>query len=325
MTGLKDLVVQTIRENDSFLLASHISPDGDALGSMAGFGWILRHLGKEFVIYSPEPAPQQYSWLNFPAPLTRDIPSLENRWAIILDCGDRDRMGRALVDMLIPDRTVVIDHHQNNPGFGSVNWIDPVRSSVGEMVAEIALELGVPLRGELALSLYLAIVTDTGYFTFGNTGPRTLEIVGTMLKNGLKPGEVNPVIQNQWSMNRLHLQGQVLKDAQLHYKGTVGLVTVPSELLHRTGTSPEDCDGLVNFLNRIRGVRIAAMLRENGAGTIKFSLRSSGDTDVQRIARMFDGGGHKNAAGGTIKGTLDEARKQLLEAIGRAPEIQDRN
>jgi bifunctional oligoribonuclease and PAP phosphatase NrnA len=314
----KDQIIQIIRQNEAFLLASHVSPDGDAVGSMAGLGWLLCSLGKDVAIYSPDPIPSQYSWLEFPVPVLPEPADPAGRWTVVLDCGDRSRMGKELDQVLVKERSILIDHHQNNPGIGPHDWIDPVRSSVGEMVAELALGMGFPLRGRLAQALYLAIVTDTGFFTFGNTTARALEMVGMMYRNGLDPGMVNATIQNQWTLNRLHLQGKVLQRAQLHYGGRVALASIPSSFYEETGTTKEDTEGLVNFLGRIRGVRVAALLREIGNGKIRFSLRSVGTTDVQRIARDFQGGGHRNAAGGMIDGDLAFAREELLRAIGES-------
>jgi bifunctional oligoribonuclease and PAP phosphatase NrnA len=314
----KTRIIRTIRENNGFLLSSHVSPDGDAVGSMAGLGWLLTSIGKEVAIYSPDPIPVQYSWLDLPVPVRNEVPDTSTRWTIVLDCGDRSRMGRELDKALVRERTILIDHHQNNPGIGQHDWIDPSRSSVGEMIAELAIAMEIPLQGSLAQAIYLAIVTDTGFFTFGNTTPRALEIVGEMYRHGLNPGMVNATIQNQWTINRLHLQGVILQSAQLFFNGQVGLASIPSSLYEETGTTKEDTEGLVNFLGRIRGVRVAALLRQNGDGNVRFSLRSVGTTDVQRIARLFQGGGHRNAAGGTIEGDLHTAREKLLAAIGES-------
>jgi bifunctional oligoribonuclease and PAP phosphatase NrnA len=314
----KALIIQTIRKNNNFLLASHVSPDGDAVGSMSALGWLLTSIGKEVAIYSPDPIPIQYAWLKLPVPVRNEVPDPATRWTIVLDCGDRSRMGRELDRVLVKDRTILIDHHQNNPGIGPQDWIDPERSSVGEMIAELALAMEIPLEGDLAQALYLAIVTDTGFFTFGNTTPRALDIVGELYRHGLNPGMVNATIQNQWTINRLHLQGVVLQEAQLFFDGQVGLASIPSSLYEKTGTTKEDTEGLVNFLGRVKGVRVAALLRQNGDGKVRFSLRSVGSTDVQRIARLFQGGGHRNAAGGTIEGDLTSARKKLLAAIGES-------
>jgi bifunctional oligoribonuclease and PAP phosphatase NrnA len=311
----KTRIIRTIERERTFLITSHVSPDGDAVGSMAGLGWLLRGLGKEVAIHSPDPIPSQYSWVEFPVPVTGEVPDLSATWTVVLDCGDRSRMGSALDRALVPERTILVDHHQNNPGMGAIDWIEPDRSSVGEMIAELAVGFGLPLKGALAQALYLAIVTDTGFFTFGNTTPRALELVGEMYRSGLNPGLLNATIQNQWTINRLHLQGRVLEKAMLFLDGRVGLASIPSSLYDETGSTKEDTEGLVNALGRIKGVQVAALLRENGDGGVRFSLRSVGPTDVQRIARRFSGGGHRNAAGGTIDGDLEHARESLLAAI----------
>lgn len=308
-------IIQTLRKENNFFVASHLNPDGDAIGSLVGMGYILKALGKEFRLFCEGGMPERFLWLNSPAPIESQAPAHWNSWAIVLDCGEKNRLGETIGSALDPSRTVVIDHHVSNPGFGIINWVDPAKSSVGDMVAMIADAFEIPITGDLARALYLAIASDTGFFTYGNTRPETLEIVARMIRNGLNPGPLNAAIQNHWSMNRLHLQGFVLRHAKLLLDGRVGLLTVPADLLNKTKTTSVDCEGLVNLVGRVKGVRIAALLRDDKPGRVKFSLRSVGQTDVQVIAQKFGGGGHKNAAGGSLSTTLEEAETILVSAI----------
>jgi phosphoesterase RecJ-like protein len=194
---------------------------------------------------------------------------------------------------------------------------------VGEMIALLAKELGVPLSGALGEALYVAIVTDTGYFSYGNTRPETLRISAEILEQGLDVEKVNNRLQNQWTLNRLKLWSEVMGDAKLYHDGEVATVSIPAEALQRTGASVFDTDGLVNFVRRIKSVRVAISLREEGNNRTKFSLRSNGSLNVQRVAKEFGGGGHRNASGGSLNKPLDKAEKLLVKAVEQALEAAE--
>lgn len=307
-------VLEVLRREDDFLLAAHVNPDGDAVGSLAALGFVLKALGKRFTLYCATGAPRHYDWLTLPSPLRTELPEDGFSWVVTLDCGDLGRVGEALEYRARRDRLVNIDHHLGNPGFGAVNWVDPTSSSTGEMIADLARDLGLPLSGPLGEAIYTAVVTDTGYFSFNGTSPRTLELAAELMRQGLSPGRVNAKIQNQWSLGRIRLWSEVLRGAALHMGGKVGSIRIPKALLDETETTAEDCDGIINFVLRVRGVRLALSVRENAPGRVKFSLRSVGDVNVQALAVRFGGGGHKNAAGGAMETDLETAEATLVAA-----------
>lgn len=302
------------REQDDFLVASHVSPDGDALGSTAAVGHILAKLGKRFTLYNVSGQAAQYDWMPMPGGLHSTLPENGFSFAVILDCGAISRIGDELAGTIDPSRSVIIDHHLGNPGFGVANWVDTSYSSTGEMVAELADILDVPLAGDLAEAVYAAVVTDTGYFSYGHTRPETLELAARLMRGGLNVGAVNAKIQNQWSVSRIRLFTEVLRGLALHFDGKAGTIRITRALLDKTGSKAEDCDGLINYALRVKGVKMAVSVRETGPGQVKFSLRSLGDINVQRIAAKFGGGGHKNASGGSIAAATDEAERMLLDA-----------
>ncbi len=307
-------IARIFREQDDFLVASHLSPDGDALGSTAAVGHILAKLGKTFTLYNVSDQPSQYDWMPMPGGLHATLPDKAFSFSVILDCGAISRIGDELAGVIDPSRTVTIDHHLGNPGFGVVDWVDTAYSSTGEMVAELADILDVPLEGDLAEAVYAAVVTDTGYFSYGHTRPETLELAARLMRGGLDVGSVNAKIQNQWSVNRLRLFTEVLRGLTLHCDGKVGTIRITRPLLDAAGAKAEDCDGLINYALRIKGVKMAVSVRETKSGQVKFSLRSSGDINVQQIASRFGGGGHKNASGGSIVAETAEAERMLLDA-----------
>ncbi|THB70650.1 MAG: bifunctional oligoribonuclease/PAP phosphatase NrnA [Desulfovibrio sp.] len=316
----KDKVRQILENEDHFLVTSHANPDGDALGSTCAMGWILKALGKDFRLYNTSGVPDQFDWLEFPSPLEDSLGELSRqgftpKWVIAMDCGDFQRMGEEPAKALDPARLINIDHHTGNKGFGAVNWVDTAYPAVGEMIAELADDLAIELSGHLGEAVYLAVVSDTGNYTYGNTRAETLELGARIVRLGLHVGRFNAKYQKHWSMNRLKLWSQALSEAALHSDGNIGVVRVTKELLTRTSTSNYDLEGLVNFIRRVKGVRVSTMLRENGDGRVKFSLRSDGDDNVQRVAAEMGGGGHKNAAAGFIKGSLDAAEQRLIASI----------
>jgi len=183
--------------------------------------------------------------------------------------------------------------------------------------------MSLPLTGGLGQAAYLAMVTDTGNFSYGNTRPSTLETGAEILRQGLKPASFTASHQNQWPLARFKLWSEVLADARLDVANHVMLSRVTLNLFERTGTSRQDCEGMVEFLRRIKGVRVAVLLREETPVRVKFSLRSQGADDVQRIAAQFGGGGHRNASGGSIDQPIDQAEQILLRAVRESIEAAD--
>lgn len=322
MADPRSKLVRRIREGQRFLVAAHASPDGDALGSTAAMGWLLAALGKSFTLLNDSPVPPRYAWLPLPAPLVAKPDGAPYDLAIALDCGDAARLGE-LQAALDPERLAVIDHHLGNPGFGAVNWVDSTRCAVGEMVGLLAVDCGVPLTGPMAEALYTAMATDTGFFSYGNTTALCLDLVAELIRGGLDVGRVGAAIKNQWTLGTVRLTAEILGDLELCQHGQVGCIRISQETFARTGTGPEDCEGLVNYALRMRGVRAAVLTRELPEGGVKFSLRSVGAVDIREVAASFGGGGHKNAAGGRIDKPLAEAVNLLVAAVGKAVELAD--
>lgn len=319
MPDSRSTIARLLRDDNDFLVTSHENPDGDALGSMVAMGFLLKALGKRFLLYNASGVPRHYAWLSLPDTIRSSLEEIDGfhpSRVIVLDCGDPFRMGRELLMAIEPQTIVNIDHHAGNPLFGAVNWVDTSMCAVGEMVALLARELDVPLAGGLGESVFLAVVSDTGSFAYGNTKPETMELAAEIMRAGLDIGGFNAKYQNQWEMKRIHFWSDVLAGASLHLQERVCVVSVTRETMQRHGVGPEDCEGLVEFIRRVRTVRVAIALREDQEkDLIKFSLRSSGSDNVQQVALIFGGGGHRNAAGGAVADNLENTRQQLLDAV----------
>jgi len=301
----------------TFLVAAHTGPDGDAIGSTFALGHLLARLGKQVTVYNASGLPEQFAWLTPPAPMRNALPATAFDWTVALDCGDRARLGDELAPRFGTQGTINIDHHLGNPGYAQINWVDTRFSSVGEMIARLAADLGVPLSGALGEAVYLAMITDTGYFSYGNTRPETLELAAEILRQGLNPEDFNAKLQNQWSLGRIQLWARVLDTTELHFGGTIGLIRITGAMFEATGTVSADTEGVVNYVRRIKGVQAAVCLREDGPELTKVSLRSSGDINVQAVAAELGGGGHRNAAGCVVPAPIATAQAVVLEAAGR--------
>ncbi len=311
--GEKERIKEILKEENDFLVLSHSEPDGDAVGSLFAMGHVLKAFGKEFFLFNSSGIPDTYNWLNPPKEVKTDITGLKWKWAIFLDCSNIDR-----VENFRPDKNfkiINIDHHVDNTLFGDVNWVDSSMSSVGEMVAQIADELNVSIKGDLAEALFLSIVSDTGSFSYGNTTPSVLRLAAKILDNGFDLNKFTANLTRQWSINKAHLHGLALVNSRLELNGKVGIIKVTQEMLKISNATVEDCTGLVNYMRQIKGVLVALSLREEEKGLVKFSLRSWGEVDVQKIAADLGGGGHPNASGGKIFADIEKAEKIILKTI----------
>ena len=306
MASPSERIAELIRSGDDFLVASHFNPDGDAIGSTSAMGFVLQALGKRFTLYNPSGMPPRYDYAPLPGPIVDELPEVMPATTIVLDCGAVDRMGDALLSRLDETFLVNIDHHLHNGDYGRENWVDPAEPAVGAMVAQVAQALDVPLVGGLAECVYLA---------YGTTTPESLELTADMLRNGLDIASMNKRITKQWSEERMRLWTEVMDNVQLHKDKKVALSAITKDIFDRTGTTVEDTENIINFIRRLKSVRVAATLREEGPELYKFSLRSYGDDNVQKVAARFGGGGHRNASGGTVQAPLDEAKTLLVAAI----------
>jgi phosphoesterase RecJ-like protein len=306
-------IVEHIREKDNFLIVSHVWPDGDALGSMLAMGELLRALDKKVALFNESGTPDRFTWLDPEWDILRELPGVEPETIIVLDCGGPERAGTVIAPWLASKPVINIDHHLGNPMFGTLNWVEQRASSVGEMVGMLARKLGVPLAGLLGEYIYLALISDTGDFCFNNTRPETLEMAAEILRQGLLPGPFHEQKQSTGTLDQLRMRGTVLQQAELHDQGRITLIAFTREIFERTGTGPEDTEGLVNTVLYVRGVQVAISLREE-ADRIKFSLRSKGSINVQVVAARFGGGGHRNAAGGHLFMNMDQAKMALVQA-----------
>ena len=303
---------------DRVIVSGHVNPDGDALGSVAATGCLLRALGKEFVLYSKSGVPPYLSFLPLPGSLHDSVQRLPFRpaAAVLLDCGEPHRLGDELEKALPPLDSVNIDHHLGSEGMGSRdNWIEPQAAATAQLVAYVAISAGLPLEGPLGQAIALGLVTDTGGFAHGNTSAAVLHLAAHLVDRGCDIALLRQHLDNGWSMGRMRLWARLMERIQLFAGGTLAFCAVRLNDLQSCSATKEDLEGFVEQMRRLAGVRAAALLREDAPGIHKFSLRSFGATDVRAAAAALGGGGHRNAAGGTLRMEAEQAAEALIKAV----------
>jgi bifunctional oligoribonuclease and PAP phosphatase NrnA len=311
---------EEIRRRRRFVIASHVRPDGDAIGSQLAMAYALRALGKEARIVNRDPPPLPL--LSFPG--VSEIQIAERiddpgDAVIVMESGDLSRTGVAGLDAGF---VINIDHHVGNTMYGAVNWFDISAAACGEMVFDLVHELGVPLTYEIAVHVYVAILTDTGSFHYSNISPRTFDICRQCMEAGVNPQTVARTVFDSNSLGRLKLFGAVLSRMELDAGGRLATLRVDEQLLADSGATYDDTDGLINLPLTVKGIQAVIFFKEIGPENWRISLRSKGNIDVNAVATQFGGGGHKNASGCSATGPLDSLRalfqQKVIEQIDRA-------
>jgi phosphoesterase RecJ-like protein len=240
--------------------------------------------------------------------------------AVILDCGDFERVGNALPQIARIDTVINVDHHATNTGFGDLVLKDTKACATTEILYRIIKKLGIDITAGMAALIYTGIFTDTGSFRFSNTNRAAFAICEEMVARGVDPYTVAQNVYGTYSLGRIKLLNLALDSIEIAANGKVSIMTLTREMLAETGTHPEDVDGLINYARRIEDVKMAVLLQElansnrvaNGKVPLHVSLRSDGSVDVAEIAANFGGGGHKVAAGFNTDASLEEMRAQIV-------------
>ena len=318
-------VVELIEKKDRFAITSHVRPDGDSLGSSLGLFWLLKALNKDVEVTMRDPAPHAYQQLPG-ADTIRVTPAADRVYdaVFVIECSDIDRPG--LID-LEKQFVVNIDHHSTTELFGTINWIDSTASAVGEMIYNLCKATGVRVTKEIAECVYTALLTDTGSFHYSNTTERTFKIASELVRTGVKPAKTAEAIFGSYQWPKIELLSHVLATAKRDETGHVAWMWQTAEMQQRAKACDEDADGFVNYPLAVGEVEAAALFKETSPGVYRTSLRSKGDVNVAKIAEKFGGGGHRNAAGCTLKGSSDEIENQVVpllqDAVKRANGSKD--
>jgi bifunctional oligoribonuclease and PAP phosphatase NrnA len=309
-------VSEALRGARSVVVCGHVNPDGDAVGSVLGATLALQSLGVEVVptLADAKAAPVLYAFLpGFP--LLQAAEGLEPPEVFLaLDVPSLPRLGAAEGLARASSRIVVIDHHPDNGSFGAVNWADPTAAATGQTLWRLLPSLGVKPTPEIARCCYVALMTDTGRFSYGNTDADVFRDAAEMVSAGADPFHTYTATYESQSAAAMRLLGLVLSRVTIANGGLVAYSWVTDGDLDETHGIMAETENLVDVVRTVGGVD-AVFLVKCAEGSCRVSLRSKTGTDIGEIARRFGGGGHAAAAGFTAEGSLDDVVGSLLPLL----------
>ena len=304
-----------IEASKRLIFLSHVKPDGDTLGSAAAFFSVGTEMGKPCVWGGRDPFPEMYAFLPHSQKYQqieslREFAPTSGDVVLALDTSTRDR---SVPDLDLSPVLLNIDHHHDNSLYGDIVRVDADASSTAELLWGLFSSANTShVSYEAAFSLYVGVVTDSGSFSFSCTTPRTHKAVSDMLEKGVRPAEVYRLLNFNRSYAKTRLWGLAL--SRITIEGTIAMTWLVAADFRNFGADPSETENLVNQLLLIRGVDIALLLIDNREG-IRVSIRSEGAVSAATIAHRFGGGGHPQAAGCTLPGTLSSATERLFSAI----------
>ena len=311
LKNIKDAILRA----RSALVACHVDPDPDTIGSMIAMALALKAKGIKTVMYSSDDIPETYRFLPHTAEIMRGLdPKARFDIAVALDAGDIRRVGSGLNIKQMAKTMINIDHHTDNTLFGDINLVRGVSSSA-ELVYALCKYLKVRITKDMAISLYTAIMTDTGCFRYENTTADTFMIAAELLKLGVIPNEIATKIYETKPIASLKVLALALQRIRVDAGGKIVWTSVTRDMVKSARAQKEELPGIVDHLRSIKGSEIAILFREEKGGIIKVNLRSRRSVNVQKIARLLGGGGHPRAAGITIAGKLRQVESKVLQVV----------
>ncbi len=321
MSKVPDRLIKLIQESESFMVASHYDPDGDAIGSILAMGYLLDSMGKkQITIFNRDKIPYNLRFLAGTERITNQYPDPKSLDVIILlDCSEPERVDSAARHFITDARQngarlVTMDHHATASDEADVKMHDLEAAAAGLLVMRVVKAMNVPLHHDLAQALYTAIVTDTGSFKYATTSVEAHLAAASCIDAGVNPWVLASQLYENEPVEKIRLLGKVLSTMDITNNGKVAWVEAPSSLWEELGGAQEFMDGFVNYGRSIAGVYVSLLIREQGDNRWKTSMRSRDPIDVARIAEVFKGGGHRNAAGTTITAPSMAAARALLQA-----------
>ena len=311
---------QALLDHDNYLVAAHVRLDGDALSSILAMAHFLEQKHKRFALFAPFGVPGNYDFVPLPYPVYRTLSALpfEPRSLIALDCGVPARLGEELSEAMEDLSCINIDHHHGQ-GMGTIaSFVEPEAASTTQLLASVLRKAGAEFTPEIASALALGLVTDTGGFRHANASPAVFALAAFLESHGASIHRLRESLEKNWSLARMKLWGKMSERLTLEQEDKLAMCILPLDLLERYGCKSEDTEGFVEHMRELRSVRIACFLREQNLDVCKFSLRSVEDMDVNAIASSLGGGGHRNAAGGTLAMSLERASELLRRTIAQS-------
>ncbi len=306
---------QGLLDGQSYIIACHMRPDGDALGSALALAHTLRQFGKDVVVVCEDVVPENYAFIPESDSIVTATQRRDFDFGVLVDSEAPKRVGSAAEAVTRAAKTACIDHHVPNGAFGDVRAVDTGAGATAIVIYEMLKANEVELDVTLATQLMAALIADTGGFRFGNTDARSFEVAAELAKLGAEPSSIYRAIFDSKPITAGKLLGRALNSMKMDESGRVIWAEITQADLAELQATDADTDSIVNHIGAIKGPQVAILFRETKPGVVRTSLRSRGGYDVDRVARVFDGGGHKAASGCTVKAPLAEAEKMVIDEV----------
>ena len=309
-------IAALLSEQSSVVLSTHISPDPDAIGSSFALAAALQALGKETFVYLADPLPERLQSFVNGINYGHEVPQRTFSAFVAIDTASEKRVGKCVAKVRATAKlTINIDHHISNDLYGDFNYIDATAPASALIVWELLPILKVTMNPQIANLLYAGLLDDTGCFCFSNTTSRAFACAGALVDCGAEPARIANEIYFTQPLRTLKLNAAALESLKLELDGKVAYISISREKMESTGAKSEDAEGLVDLARRVGGTTVAVLQREIEDGW-KISLRSKNESfDVNEIAGLFGGGGHKAAAGCKLRGTQEQVEQRILACL----------
>ncbi len=316
-------VLDFFDRHQSFLVTTHVNPDGDALGSEMAIRSLLLQMGKDVMVVNSSPTPETLAFLdpnNVVDVYEQDVGDevLDQVDAIVIvdvnNFQHLGRLGKLLYENRLPPRACIDHHVKPADDFADVIASDTTAAATGLLTYELTRAAGKDIPLDIANAMYTALITDTGTFRFSNTDARALRVAAELIDLGVNAFESHREAFGKKTWAAARLLGPVMSTVSTTDDGRIAWVSATREMIETAGATYEDMDGFADLVRGIRGVDLVLFFKETDPGLVKISLRSNGPADAYEIANHFGGGGHRMAAGMRMRGTLDEVIKRVVKA-----------
>lgn len=304
-------LIKALRRYSTFSVTSHINVEGDALGSQIAVYSLLKKMGKNVVMINQDPVPASYRFLPGSSSIKTAAPQHTVDVSITVDCSDLFRTGTMQEYLKRAPVLINIDHHISNSYFGTINWVDGKASSACEMVYHLCSRLNM-LDKDIATCLYTGIFTDTGSFIYSNTTPAVHSIISRLLSFGIVPQKIHHAIQSVYELKDLRLISVLLSKVKQDPSGRLAWLTTADWPVR---SSYDLSETLFSLMRLLKKAEVFIIIKQTPSKDIRVNFRSKCRLDVNKIARLFGGGGHCTASGATVRGSITKIERDVIRAI----------
>jgi len=311
-------IAKALNDHDSFVILSHVRPDGDAIGSTIALGSALEAMGKKVTMINEDGVPDSLAFLPGSDRVSRPSDEvLDVQVAIAVDCANKPRLGDNALNMASAAKLWInIDHHKSNPGYGDLTHIDSNSPATGQILYHLITSQNLPFTDEARDSIYVAVSTDTGSFQYSGTTAATYDMAADLVRRGVDVGKINELTYDSHPFRRVALTRALLNTLEMTDCGQIADWQLHQSVKDELSLKPDDSEDLINIIRAIDGVTVALFFEELKDESIRVSIRSKMDSvDACEVAQVFGGGGHAKAAGIRMTGPILEAREKVLTEV----------